>query len=152
MGEPNAATAAPDKRSGSVRSLPKARPWDQRTSENDLWYIRFLRFVALGPGRSVSLVATGERNHYPVPAHWPVQAKQLDWRPRATAFDDAAWKDPSLVDEFNDTLKGLLPNARAGKDALKLSETILAGGYQVPPPREDDPNWTGEPNPRIYEV
>lgn len=156
MAEPIAVAAPSHKRKTTL--VPKATPvaakreaWDQQTSENDLWYIRFLRYVAMGPGRSVSLVATGKRNSYPVPAHWPVQAKQMDWRPRAAAFDDAAWRTPELVDVFNNTLTAFLPNARIGKEAQKLAETIEAGGYQVPPPREDDPNWTGEPNPRHLE-
>lgn len=155
LAEPIAVTAPPargKRKSGSVpQAAPKREAWDQQPNENDLWFIRFLRYVAVGPGRSVSIVATGKRNSYPVPAHWPVQAKQMNWRVRAVAFDDAAWRNPALVDTFNDTLTAFLPNARNGKEAEKLAETIAAGGYQVPPPREDDPNWTGEPNPRHLE-
>lgn len=137
-----------ESKAARLRPLPTREPWDQRQGENDLWYIRFLRYVALGPGRSVSLVAKGQRNAYPVPAHWPVQAKQLSWRDRATAFDHAALIKPSLVTKFNDTMTTFLPKVREGKEALALAASIKIG-YQVPPELdEDDPAWTGEPNPR----
>jgi hypothetical protein len=92
-------------------------PWDQQQGENDLWYSRFLRFVALGPTRSVSLVATGRRNAYPIPAHWPIQAKQRSWRERAAVFDKAAKDDPTLVDTFNVLIGAFIlkaPNGEAG--------------------------------------
>lgn len=148
MAESVAATPSTSK-AAAPRPTPVRDLWSQGPGENDLWYIRFLRYVALGPGRSVSLVATGERNHYPVPAHWPVQAKQLSWRTRAAAFDAAALKDPRLVKTFNGLLASLLPNARAGGEAERLAATIKTGGYQIPPELdENDPAWTGEPNPR----
>lgn len=135
---------------GAVPVPAKTRPrplsahevWDQRRDENDLWYIRFLRYVALGPGRSVSLVAKGKRNAYPVPAHWPVQAKQLSWKARAVAFDGAAKAKPSLVKIFNTTLASFIPKAQEGDEATALALAVSTGGYQVPPDEED---WQDEP-------
>lgn len=85
---------------------PDPKPWDQQPGENNLWYARFLRFVAIGPTgpigpRSISLVSTGEKNHYPVPAHWPMVAKQRQWRQRAAAFDEAARRDEAVINTFN---------------------------------------------------
>jgi hypothetical protein len=107
--------------SPSPRKVRTALPaWSQQRGENDLWYFRFLRFVALGPGRSVSLVSTGERNHYPVPAHWPIQAKQLNWRERAKIFDEAAKEDPALITTFNGLLESFaVPASEQEKKHLK---------------------------------
>lgn len=122
-------------------SLPPIRPtfggsaWDQRDDENDLWYARFLRYVAIGPGRSVSLVVTGRKNAYPLPAHWPAQAKQLEWKVRADAFDAAAKATPSLIVTFNNILAAYadaVPNS-AGKEGVHLRAAVAAGGYQTPP-------------------
>lgn len=125
------------------------RPWEQRPVENDLWYVRFLRYVALGPGRSVSLVSKGKRNQYPVPAHWPVVAKQLSWKDRARAFDAAASKDPALIRVFYDLLEEVLvrvrTSLRATEEPDRLAATLKAGGYQIPPPAETD-NWPTEPD------
>jgi hypothetical protein len=110
---------------------PARVPWQQQPGENDLWYSRFIRFVALGPGRSVSLAATGRRNAYPVPAHWPIQAKQHDWRPRARAFDEAVTKDPELIAEFNQRLQTLATTAPNGEGDL-LTAALKAGGYIQP--------------------
>lgn len=66
-----------------------AKPWEQHKSENALWYERFLRYLALGKHRSVSLVATGRRNAYPLPSHWVIVAKEKQWRERADLFDKA---------------------------------------------------------------
>lgn len=121
-----------------VRPMRKAdaKPWEQQPGENDLWYSRFLRFVALGPGRSVSLVATGKRNSYPVPAHWPIQAKQKLWRERAKAFDEAAKANASLIELFNALLATLAVSAPNG-EGVALTKAVKAGGYQAPPDDED---------------
>lgn len=137
MSEPNAATA-PSARS----SKAKRAAWDQQPGENDLWYARFARFVALGPTRSVSLVAKGRRNAYPVPAHWPIQSKQMNWRERATAFDEAAAKDPTLIVVFNNLLLALSTTAENG-EVSALDAAVKAGGYHAPPTDEDE----DEPTP-----
>lgn len=108
-------------------------PWEQQVGENDLWFSRFLRYVALGPRRSVSLVATGERNHYPVPAHWPMVAKQRDWRARAQAFDEAARNDEVMVTKLNDTMQ-MMATIVTSKESAQLAEAR----YQPPPPTDDD--------------
>lgn len=150
LAEPIAATVAPEKqRSSKVRSVPnvKRRPWDQRPVENDLWYVRFLRYVALGPSRSVSLVSKGKRNQYPVPAHWPVVAKQHAWKDRAREFDQAVSKDTSLILVFfgllEDTLSRVSLTLALTDEPRHLRATIEGGGYLVPPPAEDD-NWPSE--------
>jgi hypothetical protein len=122
-------------------------PWDQQLDENELWYCRFLRYVALGPGRSVSLVATGRRNAYPVPAHWPIQAKQRNWRARANAFDHAVLRalksrdtiedEVELISEFNFRLQALHVKPPKGEGPW-LTGAIEAGGYQLPPSIDDD--------------
>lgn len=112
---------------------PSRTPWDQQPGENDLWYARFIRFVALGPKRSVSLVAMGRRNAYPVPAHWPIQAKQRLWRERAAAFDVAAKADQATVTEFNTTIiVGLRDRLVNGE-----REKLMGVAYQAPPPEDD---------------
>jgi hypothetical protein len=130
----------------STVDRPRAA-WDQQLGENDLWYARFLRFVALGPGRSVSLVATGRRNAYPVPAHWPIQAKQRSWRERASAFDAAivaALKARNtiedrieLVELLNNRLMALASTATNGESAF-LEATLSTGGYQLPSDDDED--------------
>ena len=127
-------------------------PWDPQTGENDLWYARFLRFVALGPGRSVSLVATGRRNAYPVPAHWPIQAKQRSWRERASAFDAEALKAlrarstiedrVEIIEDFNARLAALASTAPNGEGHY-LQASIEAGGYKAHLPDEEDEDDLG---------
>lgn len=131
-----------------AQGKPKGKPvpWAQQRGERDLWYARFLRFVALGPAgpvgpRSVSLVAMGRKNAYPVPAHWPIQSNQWDWRGRARAFDAAALADPRLIDAFNHQLAAFGPNAPNGEAAL-IAAAVQAGGYHAPPP-EDAEEATG---------
>lgn len=119
------------------RVKPKGPPWAQQALENDLWYARFLRFVALGPRRSVSLVAKGKRNAYPVPAHWPIQAKQWSWRTRARAFDEAALADPRLIDAFNHQLATFVATAPNGEGVLMVA-AVQTGGYKTPPPEDAD--------------
>ena len=107
-------------------------PWDQHPDENDLWYARFVRFVALGPTRSVSLVAKGYRNAYPVPAHWPMQAKQMHWRERATAFDQAVKADSKLLAAFEGLIVSLQVRLTNGEQQKLVGVT-----YQPPPPDDD---------------
>lgn len=118
-------------------SASKAPPWDQRPGENDLWFARFLRYVALGQDRSVSLVAKGRKNAYPVPAHWPIQSKQNEWKARALAFDRAALSDTALVGIFNAKLASLAATIGNGEADL-LKAAVAAGGYHGPPDDEDD--------------
>ena len=121
----------------SARSVLR-HPWEQQPGENDLWYSRFLRFVALGPGRSVSLVATGRRNAYPVPAHWPIQAKQRLWRERAAAFDRTAHNDPSEIDTFNQLLSSFGATMLGkGDEGSAIASVVQTGGYHAPPEDED---------------
>lgn len=112
-------------------------PWQQQPGENALWFARFIRYLALGPGRSVSLVAVGRRNAYPVPAHWPAHAKQADWNARGKAFDKAARSDPSLIATLNETLAEWARTAPPTEGVLLLAR-IAAGGYIAPPPDEDE--------------
>lgn len=135
-----AVAATARKRVSTPKPAQVRNLWDQQAGENDLWYARFLRFVALGPGRSVSLVATGRRNAYPVPAHWPIQAKQRSWRERASAFDAAVVKalkaretiedKVELIETFNNRLTALASTATNGEAAL-LEASLSAGGYQL---------------------
>lgn len=111
------------------------QPWDQQSGENDLWYARFLRYVALGPTRSVSLVARGRRNAYPIPAHWPIQAKQQNWKARAENFDAAAKADPAAVDRFNLRLGALRVNA--DRKINGEAELLVGVAYQAPSPDDD---------------
>lgn len=113
----------------------KKEPWSQLAEENDLWYGRFLRFVAIGPKRSMSILTKGRPNAYPVPAHWPMQASQLKWRERATAFDDAARANPRVIQIFNDQLR-TFALATSGKEGPALQAAALAG-YHVPDPDDD---------------
>lgn len=118
----------------SPRRRASLAPWEQQPGENNLWYARFLRFVALGPSRSVSLVSTGERNHYPVPAHWPMVAKQSLWRERAAAFDEAARKDEA---EMN---KWFVVALVAVRDKVPTDEArkMMGVAYIRPPADEDE--------------
>lgn len=117
---------------------PARAPWDQRPGENDLWYARFLRFVALGPTRSVSLVSKGRRNYYPVPAHWPMKAKQEDWSARAKAFDAAAREDPHLVDRINVAIGAMQLKLVTHKDEVEKLQGVM---YVMPP--DDDEGFDG---------
>lgn len=158
MTESVAAPAQPakGKRSKSVRSEavvapvrePKD-PWDQRPDDNDRWYGRFLRYVALGPTRSISLVVRGRRNAYPVPAHWPAQAVQRDWKARAQAFDAQIAKELKLRNTiedpcptkvaFDNTLKLFSDGSGDTLDEIeKLQAAVAAGGYQLPPDDDDE--------------
>jgi hypothetical protein len=121
-------------------SAPPRAAWDQQPGENDLWFARFLRFVALGPGRSVSLVATGRRNAYPVPAHWPIQAKQRLWRERARAFDEAARADSGLVLCLNALLLTLATDSTLANGEAVALEKAAKEGYQVPPTEDEEYN------------
>lgn len=137
MSEPSMATATP------TRNKQPRQPWDQQPEEKALWYARFLRFVALGPSRSVSLLATGRRNAYPVPAHWPIQAKQWSWRERAKAFDEAAKANPRIIQVFNALLTVTTDEAATSTgdlhvEAGPLLTTVLVGGYLLPPPPDED--------------
>lgn len=128
------------------RPAKPTNEWDRQPKENDLWYSRFLRFVALGPGRSVSLVATGRRNAYPVPAHWPIQAKQWSWRERAQAFDEAYKTDPAKLGKaLLSLLATALPLATNGETEL-LEKTIESGGYH--PPEDEDEYGDGPDTPQ----
>jgi predicted secreted protein len=99
----------------------------------------------------VSLVATGRRNAYPVPAHWPIQSKQNSWRERASAFDDAvvlALRSRNTVEDrvdlletFTNRLMALASTAPNGEAEL-LQAALLAGGYQLP--RDEDEEDYGE--------
>lgn len=113
------------------------KPWERQPGEKDLWYARFLRYVALGPTRSISLVAKGRRNAYPVPAHWPVVSVQDNWRERATAFDEAARKDAHLI-----TVWFLSALETARTRLTDPTEQAKMRGLQYRPPEEDD---HGEP-------
>lgn len=146
MAEAAAAQVQPT-RGIRVRTQPApgpVKPWHQQKGDNELWYARFLRYVALGPTRSVSLVATGERNHYPVPAHWPSQAKQRSWKTRAAAFDEAAKADPSVIGEFNNLLTAFASSAPP-EEKLRIEAALVKGGYQAPPPEEDETDFDGTP-------
>lgn len=133
MTEP--ATASETK-AASAPERPRAA-WEQQPGENDLWYARFLRYVALGPRRSVSIVAKGKPNAYPIPAHWPIQAKQNTWKVRAEAFDQAAKANPGLIATFNSLLGRVMRDGEKLNGEVKLlTAAIGAGGYQAPP--EDD--------------
>lgn len=77
------------KQAAQATAAPTAKPWERRADENDLWYERFIAYLKLGPGRSVSLVSTGKRNSYPIPSHWMIVAKRNEWRERAAAYDAA---------------------------------------------------------------
>lgn len=123
--------------SAAKRRVPPPAPraaWDQQPGENALWYARFLRYVALGPDRSVSLVSTGERNHYPVPAHWPMVAKQRNWRVRARAFDEAARKDEALM---TSTFVSMFTAARMAAPPDE-ADKMMGIMYQPPPHDEDE--------------
>lgn len=128
MTEPSAMS-----KSVTRRLRVQLQPWEQQPGENDLWYGRFLRYLALGPGRSVSLVAKGRRNAYPVPAHWPIQARQLEWKTRAEGFDEA-YKVEEV--ELNKWFVATLVSTR---DRLPTDEANKTMGimYQAPPPEED---------------
>lgn len=108
-------------------------PWEQQPGENDLWFSRFLRFVALGAERSVSLVSTGQKNYYPVPAHWPMVAKQKQWRERAKAFDEAHRKDEAAMNKWFTTA---LVSVRERIPAIEAHKTM--GVAYMPPARDDD--------------
>jgi hypothetical protein len=145
----DAVASASPKQAAKRKSEITRAPWDQQPGENDLWYARFLRFIALGPGRSVSLVATGRRNAYPVPAHWPIQAKQNSWRDRAVAFDEAvvvALRARSTIEDqvelleiFTNRLMALASTAPNGEAEL-LEAALKAGGYQLPPSDDEEAN------------
>lgn len=123
-------------------------PWERQPFDTDLWFARFLFYMALGPRRSVSKAAMGRPNAYPVPAHWPIQARQLNWKARAEAFDAEAIANPSLVTRFNTfirrdaeiIIKATRPVVRA------FAETIIAAGYQpLPPDDYEEPAPPPEP-------
>lgn len=107
-------------------------PWEQQPGENDLWYSRFLRFVALGAERSVSLVSTGMKNYYPVPAHWPMVAKQRQWRERAKAFDEAARKDEAAMNRW------FVVALVAIRDRVPVGEREKTMGVMYTLPRQDE--------------
>lgn len=132
--EGDMALSEPIASAGKAARRVAAKPWDQQRGENGLWYARFLRYVALGPTRSISLLTKGRRNAYPVPAHWPVQAKQLNWRERAQAFDEAARKDPSLITLFHSTAESFALNGMSG--ATPAERKMMEGLRYIPP--EDD--------------
>lgn len=107
--------------------------WYQQPGENDLWYARFLRFVALGAERSVSLVSTGKKNYYPVPAHWPMVAKKDRWRERARAFDEAHRKDEAGMNRW------FVAALVAARDKVHTEEAHkMMGVAYMPPPVMDD--------------
>jgi predicted secreted protein len=95
----------------------------------------------------VSLVATGRRNAYPVPAHWPIQSKQNSWRERASAFDDAvvlALKARNTIEDrvdlletFTNRLMALASTAPNGEAEL-LQAALQAGGYQLPSSEDEE--------------
>lgn len=116
---------------GTSRRQRTLAAWEQQPGENDLWYARFLRYVAIGPGRSVSLVATGRRNAYPVPAHWPIQAKQHSWRERAGAFDEAVKVDKKLENDFSTLVVATRMRLTNGE-----ADKLMGVHYQAPPPDE----------------
>lgn len=120
----------------------KREQWEQQPKERDLWYARFLRYVALGPSRSMSLVAHGERNHYPVSAHWPPSAKKHHWRSRAAAFDAAVAADPSLgqwlLNAMSIMAVQLGNQDEVSKEVQLLSAAVKGGGYQAPPDDDDE--------------
>lgn len=136
MTEPAVSTEAQAKPSLTV--APR-HPWDQQPGENDLWYCRFMRFAALGPTRSVSLVATGRRNAYPIPAHWPIQARQLNWRERAKELDAAILSATIAVEAFNASLRTFREKSQARNNGTTLAtelalldEAVNRGGYRMP--------------------
>jgi hypothetical protein len=110
------------------------QPWAQQPGENGLWYARFLRYLALGPTRSVSLVAKGRRNAYPIPAHWPIQAKQKDWKARAEAFDAAVRADPTVADQFHALVVGTQEHLVSPKE----QDLLMGVTYTMPPPDDED--------------
>lgn len=112
------------------------RPWASQPGENQRWYARFLRYVALGPSRSLSLLTRGRKNAYPVPAHWPAKAAQSSWKDRAQACDRLLKSDPKLIGEFNLLLRDA---AEAVTDELlPHEEAILKHGYQAPVDDEEE--------------
>lgn len=115
------------------RPRKSVQPWEQQPGENDLWFSRFLRFVALGGERSVSLVSTGKKNYYPVPAHWPMVAKRDSWRERAKAFDEAYRKDEATMNIWFVTA---LVAVRGRIPAIEAHKTM--GVAYLPPERDED--------------
>lgn len=89
MPEASAGSTAAAKPASPNQLVDGLEPWGRQPFENDLWFERFMRYLKLGPRRSVSLAATGKRNAYPLPSHWMIVAKDNLWRERAHAYDIA---------------------------------------------------------------
>ena len=75
------------------------KPWLRQRNEPALWYMRFQRYLALGPKRSMRAALSAEPNprkasggpvklsDISVPGSWKRASKQWRWQERCEAYD-----------------------------------------------------------------
>lgn len=68
------------------------RPWDQLPQETDLWYERFIRYMLMGPSRSVPKVAAIFGASPNALSSWFAKAKDNHWHDRARKWDQEEYR------------------------------------------------------------
>lgn len=133
-----------------INGYSKEQPiYEQLPNEPDKWYIRFQKFLALGPRRSVLKTYGLERQEnakhkqadtsniapIAVPPDWRKYTKEYQWAERAAAYD----KEQSLsyIERYEDGRRNVLEKFRSdaeqqsklaaeiGQKALEVCQKVL---------------------------
>lgn len=125
-----------------INGYSKEQPiYEQLPNEPDKWYIRFQKFLALGPRRSVLKTYAMERQEsgkqkqadtsnvapIAVPPDWRKCTKDYQWAERAAAYD----KEQSLnyIERYEDGRRNVLEEFRS--DAEKQSALAARTGLMA---------------------
>lgn len=114
-------------------------PWSRRSDEEEIWYDRFLAYVALGPSRTVQRARKAcahKAGIAPVPherEEWATEADRNEWFTRAAAWD--AFIDEMVMRasaEAQIVLRRFAPAAAlALVDALAVPQTRVAAAKEI---------------------
>lgn len=142
-----------------INGYSKEQPiYEQLPNEPDKWYIRFQKFLALGPRRSVLKTYGLERQEnakhkqadtsniapIAVPPDWRKYTKEYQWAERAAAYD----KEQSLsyIERYEDGRRNVLEKFRSdaeqqSKLAAEIGQKALEVCQKVLEAALDNDNW-----------
>lgn len=123
-------------------------PWGQLPNEPDSSFVRFMAYLALGPGRSIRRAYRawarqrgGNNPQQKAAGSWTKDSARFDWPARARAFDLATFNDVgkdaviALVNAINETsVRTLraLKKSKGPRDWPEILETLKLLSLAIP--------------------
>lgn len=109
------------------QEYPQIEPWLRQKNEPANWYMRFRRYLDLGPGRSLRKALASEPNQkathsnkklsdISIPSSWSRSAKVWRWKERAEAFD------LSQQERYSREIQGIASNSYYASKAARIME------------------------------